>query len=266
MSFGFPRLRRSRSVRRVTALSALLLAASGLTACSSDHQSASGNGNSTGHSARRPVPVSPLTGLPLHGALPKHPIMTVKIDNSANSAPQVGLGGADMVAEELVEGGITRLAATFFTHTPARVGPVRSMRATDIGVLKPLGGVLVCSGGAAPTIARVKAADIKTFTEGAPGFARDTSRSAPYNLFIDLGKLAATLKPGKIDSPYLPFGNAGLPKGKPASGLTATFSPSSSTTFTYSGGRYTNVDPNAAAGDLFRPQTVLVLRVQVGDA
>jgi hypothetical protein len=192
--------------------------------------------------------------------------MTVKIDNSANSAPQVGLSGADMVAEELVEGGITRLASFFFTHTPIKVGPVRSMRATDIGVVKPLGGVLVCSGGAAPTVARVKDAQIKTFTEGATGFYRDTGRSAPYNLFVDLAKLAGTLSPEKIPSPYLPFGKAALPKGQPASGLTATFSASSSTSFTYAGGRYTNVDTNASAGDLFRPRTVLVLRVQVGDA
>jgi hypothetical protein len=171
-----------------------------------------------------------------------------------------------MVAEELVEGGITRLAAFFFSHTPARVGPVRSMRATDIGVVKPLGGVLVCSGGAAPTVARVKGAAIRTFTEGAPGFARDPNRAAPYNLFVDLAKLAGTLKPAHVPAPYLPFGKAKLPKGQPAAGLTATFSSSSSTSFTYSGGRYTNTDTNAAAGDLFRPQTVLVLRVQVGDA
>jgi hypothetical protein len=267
MPFGSPLLRGSRSLHRLAALTAVVLAtSSGLAACSSsDHQSAGGSSGG-GHSHKKPVPVSPLTGLPLHGPLPKHPIMTVKIDNSANSAPQVGLSGADMLTEELVEGGITRLAATFFTHTPGRVGPVRSMRATDIGVLKPLGGVLVCSGGAAPTIARVKAANIRTFTEGAPGFSRDAARPAPYNLFIDLGKLASTLKPEKIAPPYLPFGKAKLPKGKPAAGLTATFSPSSSTTFSYTGGRYTNVDTNAASGDVFRPQTVLVLRVQEGDA
>jgi hypothetical protein len=140
------------------------------------------------------------------------------------------------------------------------------MRATDIGVVKPLGGVLVCSGGAAPTVARVKGAAIRTFTEGAPGFARDPNRAAPYNLFVDLAKLAGTLKPAHVPAPYLPFGKAKLPKGQPAAGLTATFSSSSSTSFTYSGGRYTNTDTNAAAGDLFRPQTVLVLRVQVGDA
>ena len=258
-------LRPRRGLRRFAALTALGLAASsGLAACSGDSHSLLGGDDS--HHHKKAVPVSPLTGLALTGKVPQHPVMTVKIDNSANSAPQVGLSGADMVAEELVEGGITRLAAFYLTHTPTRVGPVRSMRATDIGVVKPLGGVLICSGGAAPTVKRVKEADIRTFTEGAAGFARDSGRSAPYNLFIDLQTLAGTLKPAKLASPYLPFGNAKLPKGKPAAGLTATFSPSSSTSFTYAGGRYTNVDTNAASGDQFRPQTVLVLRVQVGDA
>jgi hypothetical protein len=268
MTLGSPRLRGVRSPRRVAALTALVLATStGLAACSSDQDSASGGGGSGHDHHQKPVPVSPLTGLPITGKVPGHPVMTVKIDNSGNSAPQVGLGGADMVAEELVEGGITRLAAFFFTRTPARVGPVRSMRATDIGVVKPLGGVLICSGGAVPTVARIKDAAIKTFTEGAPGFGRDTGRAAPYNLFINLATLAGTLSAqAKLPSPYLPFGKGALPKGQPAAGLTATFSASSSTSFTYSGGRYTNVDTNAAAGDLFRPQTVLVLRVQVGDA
>src|SRR3954451_11296747 len=185
MTLGSFRPRGARRLRRAAALTALGLAvSSALAACSGgSHSLLDGVDGSSHH--ERAVPVSPLTGLPLTGKLPGHPVMTVKIDNSANSAPQVGLSGADMVAEELVEGGITRLAAFYYTHTPARVGPVRSMRATDIGVVKPLGGVLVCSGGAAPTVARVKDAAIRTFTEGAPGFARDTSRAAPYNLFID---------------------------------------------------------------------------------
>lgn len=261
--------RAKRGRRRFWAVTTLLLAtSSALAACSHDAGSTSGasGGDGSGRHRAKPAPVSPLTGLPLEGKLPDHPVMTVKIDNSANSAPQVGLSGADMVAEELVEGGITRLASFFLTRTPSRVGPVRSMRATDIGVVKPLGGVLVCSGGAAPTVARVRNAQIKTFTEGAVGFSRDTSRAAPYNLFVDLGRLAGTLSARKLPPPYLPFGKAGLPKGVPAAGLTATFSASSSTSFSYAGGRYTNTDSNAAAGDRFRPVTVLVLRVRVGDA
>ena len=68
--------------------------------------------------------VWPLTGLPAPETTPGHPVMIVKIDNSAASDPQYGLGSADMVVEELVEGGITRLAAMFYSKLPTKAGPV----------------------------------------------------------------------------------------------------------------------------------------------
>src|SRR6476620_1301610 len=36
----------------------------------------------------------PLTGMPASGKAPKHPVMVVKIDNSSNSSPQIGLSKA----------------------------------------------------------------------------------------------------------------------------------------------------------------------------
>ena len=65
--------------------------------------------------------------------------------------PQVGLSDADLVTEELVEGGITRLAVSYYQTIPENVGPVRSMRATDIGIVQPLKATLVASGGAPPS-------------------------------------------------------------------------------------------------------------------
>jgi hypothetical protein len=213
---------------------------------------------------------SPLTGLTFKGKPPAHPVVAVKIDNSGSSAPQIGLGSADMVVEELVEGGITRLAAFFYSDVPTNVGPVRSMRATDIGVVQPLDAVLVASGGAAPTVTRLKDEDIRTFTEGARGYYRDTGRVAPYNLFMHLGELVKTLDAGDRAAPYLPFASPSsspsLPKGEAAKGFTATFSPSSSSTFGLRDGRYVNTDTNATAEDQFVADTVLVLRVRVEDA
>ncbi len=209
----------------------------------------------------------PLTGLPFRGRAPQHPVMVVKIDNSTSSRPQVGVGRADLVTEELVEGGSTRLAVFFYQHAPRLVGPVRSMRATDIGIVQPAKAVLVASGGAPPTVARIRAAGITTFTEGAPGYRRDSSRPAPYNLFMDLARLAKGVKARDTVPSYLPFGPASsLPRGKPAAGLAATFSGSHTTRWTYQGGTYVDPASNASAGDRFRPDNVLVLRVQVGDA
>ncbi len=209
----------------------------------------------------------PLTGLPVTGAAPRHPVMVVKIDNSEASNPQIGLGKADLVTEELVEGGSTRLAVFFYSRIPKLVGPVRSMRATDIGIVKPAKAVLVASGGAPPTVRRVADAGIKTFTEGATGYRRDPSRQAPYNLFMALTKLAAQVKAKATVPAYLPFGSAKeQPKGRPATGLSAVFSGGHTTRWSYAGGRYTNQNGFAASGDSFRPDNVLVLRVRVGNA
>jgi signal transduction histidine kinase len=113
-----------------------------------------------------------------------------------------------MVVEELVEGGMTRLAVFFYQKVPKLVGPVRSMRATDIGIVKPAKAVLVASGGAPPTVRRIKDAGIHTFTEGATGYQRDGSRRAPYNLFMDLEKLSKKVKAKDHVDSYLPFGSA----------------------------------------------------------
>lgn len=209
----------------------------------------------------------PLTGLPAEGKAPKHPVMVVKIDNSSSSNPQVGLAKADLVAEELVEGGATRLAVFYYSQLPKAAGPVRSMRATDIGIVQPADAVLIASGGAPPTVRRVDAAGIKTFTEGAVGYFRDPARSAPYNLMMDLPKLADSIKPPRTPEDYLPWGTGeDFPKGTKAKRMAAVFSGGHTTSWQYAKGGYTNLNSQAPEGDRFEPDTVLMLKVPVGDA
>lgn len=258
-----------RALRFARVTTPLVVAGLLLTACSGDGPDQSpdaGPGEGPGGEPTAAPVLSPLTGQPFKGDGPDHPVLAVKIDNSSSSRPQVGLAQADMVAEELVEGGITRLAVFFHRRVPETVGPVRSMRATDIGIVTPLDAVLVASGGAPETVQRVDQAGIVTVTEGAAGYYRESSRSAPYNLFMRLRELAGSLEAAPLPPSYLPFGDSPLPAGRKASGLTASFSRSSATTFEYRDGGYVNTDTNAGADDQFVPRTVLVLRVQVGDA
>lgn len=197
-----------------------------------------------------------------------HPVLVAKIDNSSNSSPQVGLGKADLVVEELVEGGTTRLAAFYYSRLPKDIGPIRSMRASDIGIVSPVGAVITTSGAAGVTIDRINKAGIKFHGEGGPGFYRNGGRSAPYNLFTNLAKVAKAEEDGKDARPadYLPWGTAGdLATGKPARKLSANFG-SHVTNWTFKGGRYVNNNSYAADGDRFQPDTVLVLRVEVVDA
>ncbi|NYJ00358.1 hypothetical protein HNR19_001056 [Nocardioides thalensis] len=210
----------------------------------------------------------PLTGLPAdEGAEQDHPVLVVKMDNTEASAPQEGLGSADLVVEELVEGGITRLAAFYYSDIPGVVGPVRSVRASDIGIVSPADGTLVTSGGAQVTLGRLKEAGIPLVSEGSEGFRRDDTRSAPYNLFADLSAVAKA-QAGEAARPddYLPWGTAAdLPKGKPATSLTADFG-SHATNWTFENGTYVNQNTYAAEGEEFPADSVLVLRVDVGDA
>ena len=214
----------------------------------------------------------PLTGLMVEDgqSVQEHPVLVLKLDNTASSAPQQGLGSADLVVEELVEGGMTRLAAFYYSEIPGEVGPVRSMRASDIGIVAPVDASVVTSGAAGVTVERIRGAGINFFAEGTPGFFRESSRSAPYNLFADLGEVvdeaSALVEPGRpVD--YLPFGSADdLPGGQPATSVRAQFSGGHTTTWSFSDGRYVNEDGFAAADDEFPADTVLVLRVRVGDA
>lgn len=207
----------------------------------------------------------PLTGLERTGKAPQHPVIVTKVDNTSSSAPQVGLGSADLVVEELVEGGYTRLAAFYYSKVPANIGPVRSMRASDISIV-PKGATVVTSGAAQITINRINGAGIPWITEGDAGVYRETSRLAPYNLFARLGEIAKRLKAAEEPPPYLPWGTeADLPKGGKASTLTADFG-AHTTTWQFEGGSYVNTDSYAAEGDRFPADTVLVMRVKVGDA
>ena len=213
----------------------------------------------------------PLTGLEVadgESAALKHPILVTKIDNSTSSAPQVGLGQADLVVEELVEGGITRLAVFYYSQVPDNAGPVRSMRASDIGIVPGDHATVVTSGAAGVTIRRISDAGIPFVQEGGPGTYRDTSRSAPYNLFAHLDETAKSFKQQAVrPADYLPWGDGSdLPQGKKATTFTAAFSGGHATQWQYDGEHYANVNSNAGPDDQFPADSVLTLQVQVGDA
>ncbi len=192
--------------------------------------------------------------------------MTVKVDNTAAGQPQAGIGEADLVVQQMVEGGVTRLAAMYQSTYPKSVGPVRSMRASDIGIVLPTGGTMASSGGEQSTIAAVAAAGIPEAVEGDPGFSRATDRSAPYDLMLDVRALEATLPPGRPPGPYLPFGE--LPTdvaSKPAGSVTLSW-PSATSRFTYDpeSKLWTLVGPSDPSGYSFTNVVALMLPVEFG--
>jgi len=262
-------------VRRIAlTLSALIATGLVLTACSER--------SSPSPQAHTPTPQKvegsqtvtqywPLTGLkvpPDKTAELHHPVLVAKMDNTVSSQPQVGLRQADMVVEELVEGGLTRLAVFYYSHVPRNVGPIRSMRASDIKVVSPVHASMVTSGAAGMTIARIKAAHIRFYGQGTKGMYRSVHRAAPYNLFVHLKEVAAVAKRKQATPPnYLAWGSAKeLPHGRKVTKITVQFSAVETTKWVFANGGYHNTDSNAPARDQFPATNVLVLRVREGDA
>jgi hypothetical protein len=143
----------------------------------------------------KPRPVNPLTGV---GAPPTGPILGVKIDDTENGRPSLGIDKADVIYIEQAEGGLTRMLAVFGTNKPV-VEAVRSVRASDAELLSQYGPIaLVASGGGGDSLTTLDASSVKGIINdrGAAGFGRDNNRPAPYNLTADLAAMSAGSKTG----------------------------------------------------------------------
>lgn len=143
-----------------------------------------------------PAPTWPLTGLPLADAgAADHRAIAVKFDAHPSVRNYDGIEQADIVVEELVEGGLTRFVGLFHSSVPALAGPVRSVRTSDFDLLASLGNPLLAfSGGNDLTVQALYGTNIvpappvgwaKAF------YHRSDQRSAPHDLEVDLGALAS---------------------------------------------------------------------------
>lgn len=88
-----------------------------------------------------------LTGDPVpSGVDVGRPAIAAKVENSPEARPQSGLEEADIVIEEIVEGGITRFMTIFHCGDARRLGPVRSARFDDANIMKPFTRALAYAG------------------------------------------------------------------------------------------------------------------------
>jgi Protein of unknown function (DUF3048) N-terminal domain/Protein of unknown function (DUF3048) C-terminal domain len=186
------RQRRRRLLRRVgLGIVVLVVPIGGVAAYAhyeTDHVAALGARASatTTTSTTLPSPLAPLTGLPaLSAPMAKQPAVIVKIDNDDAASPQSGIDQADVVYEEVVEGGITRFLAVFQSQDADVVGPVRSVRETDADIVRPIGGLFAYSGGIAPFVSLIDASgvtDVGAVDDGS-AYYRSSLRAAPDNLY-----------------------------------------------------------------------------------
>lgn len=167
--------------------------------------------------AEEPAPACPLTGLPApNGTIPHRPALAIKVENLPEARPQAGLDRADIVYEEPVEGGITRFIVVYQCHESARVGPVRSGRTTDAGVLTQFGRpVIGYAGGAGPVVRAIDRAGLidENYDIAVRAYQRDPNRAEPHNLYTSTQALwkAAKSKEGAPDPVFTYEGDLSQP-------------------------------------------------------
>jgi hypothetical protein len=189
-----------------------------------------------------------LTGIGVGGYATGHPALVVKIDNVAKARPQTGINEADVVFEEMVEGGFTRLAAVFHSTPSDPVGPIRSARSTDIALLAPLYHPLFSYSGANRDFQKLvrESTMIDVGVDNFPGkYFRQKGRTAPNNLFSNTSQLHSLAAPdAQAPPPLFSYRGDGTrpsePDCKPVSRVQATW--------TYQGKSNTNVSYDWNAG------------------
>lgn len=135
----------------------------------------------------KPAVAWPLTGLDATTASDSElarPALSIKIENTDAARPQTNLEFADIVFEENVEYGISRLIAVYQSTYPDEVGPIRSMRPMDRNIMGSLGGPLVFSGAQRRFINDAAASGTTLIAQdvGSYGFFRTHDKPAPHNL------------------------------------------------------------------------------------
>ena len=167
--------------------------------------------------APRPA-LYPLTGRPADDpGRATRPALTVKIDNAPAARPQSGLDLADVVFEEVVEGGVVRFAAVFHSTDAGSIGPVRSVRAEDAVIVTPLRGYFVYSGGNDIFNDLIRKAPVGLISEddGPPDLlSRRRDRRSPFNLYTSTGAIYSKApKRDEVPPALFSYRPAGQPLG-----------------------------------------------------
>lgn len=129
----------------------------------------------------------PLTGQPLDdpAAIPNRPALAAKFPNDEAARPQSGINEADIVFEEIINDGYTRLAAVFHSQGADVIGPIRSGRHPDILLLEAFNHPLFVwsggNGGVTYYIERSQLVDLSFLHTS--GYYRRSGRKSPNNLY-----------------------------------------------------------------------------------
>jgi hypothetical protein len=232
---------RPRRGWRTGALAVAIVGAVVLGGCSTTPGHPSAAPTTAATSSTAPAATCPLTGAPVPGGgpVPARPALGIKVDNYTSARPQTGLNKADIVVEEPVEGGITRFVAIFQCQQAVLVGPVRSARNIDIGILGQFGAhpLLAHVGGIDPVIDDIDNSPLVNLDLGAHASAifNPPGRVAPYDTYTTTADMWALTPFGDdvAPSPVFSYSPKPQPGGKPAQTVAIPFSGTSNVVWHY---------------------------------
>ncbi len=190
---------------------------------------------------KAPAPACPLNGGPSpSGSVPQRPALAVKVDNYPDARPQSGLDEADIIFEEPVEGGITRYVAVFQCRDAAQVGPIRSTRYPDSGILEQLSKpIFIHVGGIDPIVGMLTQAQSQgllfdfNFFYDASIIQHVPGRNAPFNIYVSTAD-AWKSQPKDTNPPAPVFTySATAPAGTTTASVHIPFSPTSDENWTW---------------------------------
>jgi len=217
-----------------------------------------------------------LTGLPMDDETIVRPALNVKIENDKSVRPQTGLEFADIVWEEVVEGGITRFVVVYHSQVPEVVGPVRSNRPMDPKIAGPSRGLIAFSGGMYTGDLRAAGLQAISMDEGAPGFYRNHDFKAPHNVFGTPQEWWDVADSKHGDNPPAQFAYAptaaqatAATAGKPAASVDVSLSPLGQPSWSWDAASKTwlrsegTTPSSSRAGTRLAATNVIVLKVQI---
>ena len=174
------------------------------------------------------------------------PTLAVKIDNVDIARPQAGIDRADIVIEETVEGGLTRLFTVFQCDSAPIIGPVRSARTSDAALLRLFGHAIFGFSGANPKalkpVQQTSHAVLLSYDNNPSLYHRDNSRPAPHNVFTSTQTLvdAGKKKNNSLGAPtpIFEFSSTVPAAAKAAKGVSLRWSPDASAAWSWSSGHW----------------------------
>jgi hypothetical protein len=187
-----------------------------------------GNKDTTGTNGEVPE-TCPLTGV--DAEVPNRPALAVKVENAPASRPQSGLEHADIVYEQIAEGGITRFIAVFQCKNADRLGPVRSVRLVDGDVVRQFAQngsqpLFAHSGGIPEIVEKIPAAGLLDigFEREPSAYERILERKAPHNLYTttpDLYEIAGD--PSGVPPPVFTYDERVPSNSRPGTAIALPF-------------------------------------------